>query len=55
MVLFGLFAWGANTYSKAAEEDKSAVMKRINQIDTYFQYCSCAAFVGVATLGWFLK
>lgn len=55
MSLFGLFTWGANTYSAAAEEDKERTMQRINRTDRIFQIGSALALLGVAVLGWFFK
>ena len=54
MVLFGLFTWGANVYTKAPEADKIRVMTRINRVDTWFQLSSTGALVAVASLGWLL-
>lgn len=55
MALFALFTWGANTYSKAPESEKTEVMKRINVVDGMFQTLSISIFIGVATIGWIVK
>lgn len=55
MMLFGLFAWGANLYSKTPDSEKDRVMQTINRVDTAFQLISVTGFVGAATLGWLIK
>lgn len=55
MALFGLFTWGANVYSAAAEADKERTMRRINRVDSTFQLCSASALLLVVLFGWFFK
>ena len=52
MTLFGLFVWGTNLYSAAAEDQKLVVMERINRVDRRFQRCSLLAFAAVAAFSW---
>jgi len=44
MGLFALFIWGTNVYTIAGEDEKEAVMARIDSVDFVFQCVSIAGF-----------
>ncbi len=52
MGLFALFTWGTNVYTKAPEDQKEAVMARIDRVDFIFQCVSVAGFSAVVIFTW---
>ena len=53
LVLFRLFLWGTNEYCAASEEDKPAVVARINRVDLYFQVGITAVIAFTIAANWF--
>jgi len=53
LMLFGLFLWGTNEYSMASEEEKPAVVERIDRIDRYFQVLLVAMLIIGISANWF--
>jgi hypothetical protein len=52
MGLFALFTWGTNVYTKAADDEKEAAMRRIDKVDFVFQCVSVAGFSVVVLMTW---
>ena len=53
IVLFALFVWGSNAYENAIESQREAVMRKINKIDTIYQFIIIggSVFIAVAAFG----
>ncbi|WP_244279745.1 hypothetical protein [Synechococcus sp. UW179A] len=52
MALFGLFTWGYNAYTSAADDQKLKTMRQINRADQRFQIISALALVLTALISW---
>ncbi len=51
--LFCLFVWASNKIDTATEEERPAIIARLNDVDFYFQV-ACIAFLALSiTLNWF--
>jgi hypothetical protein len=53
IILFALFVWGTNAYENAIESQRESVMRKINKIDTIYQFIIIggSVFIAVASFG----
>jgi hypothetical protein len=53
IILFALFVWGTNAYENAIESQRESVMRKINNIDTIYQFIIIggSVFIAVASFG----
>ena len=51
--IFLLFLFGTNAHSRALEEDRQAVTKKVDRIDLIVQVSTVAGFLLVAIIGWY--
>lgn len=52
LILFGLFLWGTNTYSQCSDEERPAVVARIDKLDSYFQKGLLVVIIVAVSINW---
>jgi len=52
LILFGLFLWGTNTYSQCSDEERPAVVARIDKLDSYFQKGLLVIIIVAVSINW---
>ncbi|MEY4685756.1 MAG: hypothetical protein RLZ25_2215 [Pseudomonadota bacterium] len=52
LVLFALFLWSTNSYSQCSDEERPAVVERIDKLDSFFQKGLLLVIIIAVTLNW---